>query len=241
MRDPRAHGSRIPDNAYAARRVDARHVFSSIYAADEWKGGSGEGSTIEATEPYRRVLQRVLTARDVASVIDVGCGDWQFSGLVDWRTKSYVGVDVVPELLQRNREIAPSRFEFVCADARLVDLPSADLLVMKDVLQHWPLTDIASFLARNRARFRYMLLTNDIASVHWPADRQNSECELGAWRTIDLECSPFGERVAWRFDFDIRGEWTKRVTLLASPRARIFSWRRGSLLRCLRGFDRDRV
>ena len=88
---------------------------------------------------------------------------------------------------------------------------------MKDVLQHWPVDDIKRFVDRNRHRFRYLLLTNDVTSVHCPPELVNSECALGAWRTLDLERPPFGYRAAWRHDFDIRGEWTKRITLLASP------------------------
>ena len=65
---------------------------------------------------------------------------------------------------------------------------------MKDVLQHWPVADIKRFVDRNRRRFRYLLLTNDIASVHCPPELLNRECALGAWRTIDLERPPFGYR-----------------------------------------------
>ena len=83
--------------------MDARDVFTNIYETDEWKGGSGEGSTVAATAPYRRILEHVLASPDVRSVTDVGCGDWQFSGLVNWQGKPYVGVDVVPELIERNR------------------------------------------------------------------------------------------------------------------------------------------
>jgi SAM-dependent methyltransferase len=214
--------------------MDADEVFANIYATDEWKGGSGEGSTPEATAPYRRVLERALSARDVRTVTDVGCGDWQFSGRVNWQGVRYVGVDVVPAMLAHNREIAPAGFDFVCADARTAALPAADLLVVKDVLQHWPRADVQGFLARNRPRYRYLLLTNDVASVHCPPELQNSEIALGAWRTIDLERAPFTEHAAWRYDFDIRGEWTKRVTLLVGPRARRRTWVPGSLLRRVR-------
>jgi SAM-dependent methyltransferase len=217
--------------------MDARDVFTNIYETDEWKGGSGEGSTVAATAPYRRILEHVLASPDVRSVTDVGCGDWQFSGLVNWQGKSYVGIDVVPELIERNARLAPADSRFLCADARTSEVPRADLLVMKDVLQHWPITDIKRFVDRNRPRFRYLLLTNDVASVHCPPELLNSECALGAWRTLDLELPPFGYRAAWRHDFDIRGEWTKRITLLVSPRHRPATWRRHSALRRLRALD----
>lgn len=55
---------------------EAREVFSRIYQADHWRGGSGEGSTAVASAPYREVVRRLVGARDVRSVVDIGCGDY---------------------------------------------------------------------------------------------------------------------------------------------------------------------
>jgi SAM-dependent methyltransferase len=227
----------LRDRTSTLPAMDAREVFSRIYESDEWRGGSGEGSTVEATSEYRRILERMLGASDVRSVVDVGCGDWQFSGLVDWRDKSYLGIDVVPELVERNAVRASRGFRFLCADARTSEIPRADLLVVKDVLQHWPLADISAFVDRNRRRCRYLLLTNDVASIHCPPELLNSECALGAWRTIDLERAPFAYRPAWRRDFDIRGEWTKRTVLMVAPAHRLSARRRTSALQRVRGLD----
>jgi SAM-dependent methyltransferase len=200
--------------------MDARDIFANIYATDEWRGGSGEGSTVAASAPYRRALEQILGARDVRSVTEVGCGDWQVSGLIDWQGVAYTGVDVVPELLEHNRAIAPAGFQFVEADARTAEPPAADLLVAKDVLQHWPIADIERFMVTNQRRYHYLLITNDISSVHCPPALQNSEIELGAWRTIDLEQPPFGWAAAWCRDYDVRGEWTKRILLYTGSRRR---------------------
>lgn len=216
---------------------DAGLVFSHIYDEDHWDGGSGVGSAPDATAPYRAVLAELLAGNDVRTVTDVGCGDWQLGSLVDWSAVEYRGLDVVPSVVQANAaRFAGAGVSFELLDARLATPPTADLLLVKDVLQHWSNADVATFLASNLDRYRYCLITNDIASTHWDGD-VNEDMLLGGWRTLDLEAAPFGHRAVWRGDFDVRGEWTKRMTLYASPMARSTAWfHRSSALTRLRAF-----
>ncbi len=209
---------------------EARDAFSQIYETDAWEGGSGVGSAKDATVPYRAVLARLLNARDIHSVLDIGCGDWQMGSLMDWSSVSYTGVDVVPAVIEQDaRRHAGTGVRFHIADARTDHLPDADLLLAKDVLQHWPTVEIQAFLAQVLSRYRYVLLTNDVASAHWP-EPVNEDMVLGGWRTLDLEANPFFRPAAWRLDYDVRGEWTKRVLLYASPAARRARWLPGSAL-----------
>jgi SAM-dependent methyltransferase len=219
---------------------EALDAFRHIYETDHWKGGSGAGSAVDATEAYRRVLETVVASSDVRTIVDAGCGDWQFSQLVDWAGKQYTGVDIVPEVVAANRAaFARDTVDFVAADIRTERLPSADLLVCKDVLQHWDVQSVQRFLARNRGRYRYALITNDLASVHIAPEMLNADIPIGHWRTLDLERPPFGLAAQWRFDFDIRGEWTKRSLLFVRARNRLRARRRrtSALRRCrdLRG------
>ncbi|MBV8950569.1 MAG: class I SAM-dependent methyltransferase [Actinobacteria bacterium] len=193
-------------------------MFTRIYATDHWKGGSGEGSTPDATLPYRRLVELLVTASDVRSVVDIGCGDWQASRLVDWHGVPYLGVDVVPEVIQADNErFGGSGVGFACADVSRARAPRGDLLLCKDVLQHWPIHAIERFVARERWRHRYLLLTNDIESVHSPAERHNAEIPLGHWRTLDLEMSPFAVFADARFEYPVGSEWRKRAVLLVNP------------------------
>jgi SAM-dependent methyltransferase len=201
---------------------EARGVFRQIYASDHWKGGSGEGSEVAVTEAYRRVLAAVLRGRDVETVVDAGCGDWQFSRLVDWSATRYRGFDIVPEVVEANRSAFGSEdVRFDVADIRTEELPDADLLICKDVLQHWDQLSICAFLARHLGRYRYALVTNDVASVHVGPEALNRDIPIGHWRTLDLEREPFALRAQWRFDYDIRGEWTKRCLLFVRRRSRV--------------------
>jgi SAM-dependent methyltransferase len=218
---------------------DAGRVFGHIYEQDHWDGGSGVGSAPDATEPYRAVLAELLPASDVSSVVDVGCGDWQLGSLVDWSAVDYLGLDVVPVVIERNRaRFAKPGVRFEVRDARLQPPPSGDLLLAKDVLQHWSNADAAAFMRTNLRRYKYCLITNDVESTHWDGD-VNHDVLLGEWRTMDLEKEPFGHHAVWRRDFSVRGEWVKRMTLIASPATRLAArFSAGSALSRLRASDR---
>ena len=176
---------RLVDAQAGQDRLAAEAVFARIYSKNEWQG-SGPGSLPEATSEYRYFLETFIRANRVRSVVDVGCGDWQFSRYVPWDGVHYLGVDVVQEVVQRNVErFGSDSIRFARCDARVDVLPDAELLLIKDVLQHWPNTQVARFLPTVR-RFKYALVTNTTNRVH-----MNRDCELGGYRYLDLTRPPF--------------------------------------------------
>lgn len=165
--------------------MPAEKIFSSIYANNDWICGSGEGSTPANTMQYRQYLQKFLSEKGIRTVVDFGCGDWQFCRLMDWSNVRYLGIDIVPAIIRKNRQaFGREHISFIHAEAWDSPLPAADLLIVKDVLQHWPIAMIQSFL-RTIDSFRYALITNCTE----PAT--NSECGLGGYRGIDLLAAPF--------------------------------------------------
>jgi SAM-dependent methyltransferase len=126
--------------------------------------------------------------QSIGSVVDAGCGDWQFSKLIDWGGIDYLGIDVSAVVLEATRRFAKKNIRFVKGDVRTFDPPPADLLIMKDVLQHWPNADISELIPKF-SRFRYCLITNG----HAPEDLRpvNTDVATGAWRPVDLAAAPF--------------------------------------------------
>lgn len=134
--------------------------FDRIYATNQWGAGSGNGSLPVHTHGYIALLERFLTERRIESVIDMGCGDWQFSRLVDWRAAEYRGYDVVSSVIEANtKAFGRPGVSFHGYDGDPRKLPSADLLIVKDVLQHLSDDRIDATLAQ-LPRYRYALLTN---------------------------------------------------------------------------------
>lgn len=162
-------------------------VFASWYARDGQ--GSGPGSLPEYTAAYRHLINDLIRTHRARSVLDFGCGDWQFSRLIDWGEALYYGVDVVPELIARLRKEygAPDRV-FFTVDPQDPELPNAvDLVVCKDVLQHLSNAEILRLLERFKVAKRW-LLVNDI---HPSLAENNKDIATGGYRCLDLSAPPF--------------------------------------------------
>ena len=173
-------------------------AFSIIYKSNTWGFGSGLGSLPRWTRPYQQFLQMFMRENNIKTVVDVGCGDWQFSRLIDWSAVDYLGLDVVPEVIKKNRSrYAAPNVRFELAPERFADISSADLLLVKDVLQHFPTDAVHRFVKEVLGRFRFALVTNCIE----PASHRNREIEVGGFRPLDLREAPFNYPAPVVFSF----------------------------------------
>lgn len=177
------------DFARRSSEEAGRRAFQAIYAQAAWgtnqsgAGSSGLGSTLEFTKIYRVFLQDFLAKHDIRSVVDAGCGDWEFSQAIDWTGIDYLGLDVVPSVIADNqRRFGSAKVRFAVANIVRDPLPAADLLVVKDVLQHLSHADIARFLAQ-LPRYRHVLIVNDVHPVSLTAEPQ--DIETGGYRPLD--------------------------------------------------------
>ena len=61
-----------------------------------------------------------------------------------------------------------------------------DLLVVKDVIQHWPNKEVKFLIDNILPNFKYVLVTND-----YHPSNSNSDIKFGRLRAINLEAEPF--------------------------------------------------
>lgn len=170
-------------------------VFTGIYENKEWgtnssgEGISGPGSLLSTTEPYRAFLQDFLKTMNIRSVIDVGCGDWEFSRAINWSNIKYTGYDIVKQVIKKNKQnYGTKKIRFKHANATEICLPRADLLICKDVLQHLPNEDVKKFTSQFH-KFKYCLITNDVDPVTLSSN--NPQIKAGEHRNLDLSQPPF--------------------------------------------------
>src|SRR5215813_4182209 len=135
----------------------ATSAFTTIYRDNHWGTGSGIGSIPKHAKPYMLMIARFIRDNDIRSVVDIGCGDWQFSSLMDWRGVSYHGFDVVDSVVGANREKYGCDGIAFDVITDLADLPSADLVLCKDVLQHLPNADALTYLDFFERTYRFSL------------------------------------------------------------------------------------
>ena len=174
----------------------AQKTFNTVYQRADWgknkqgQGHSGAGSTAEATQQYREFLEQFIKKHKIRSVVDAGCGDWEFSKLVDWQGVAYLGIDISDQVVQRLIQLhQKEHIRFRVGDVT-EKLPSADLLIIKDVLQHLPNLWIQRFIKNNlqKGRYRYAIITNDRDPKK---HKNNKDIYVGSYREIDLSLPPF--------------------------------------------------
>ena len=177
-----------------AQHSDMQSLFSLYYAKNSWGGGSGAGSAPTNVRPYMRFLQTFLHEKNIQRVLDLGCGDWQFARYIDWTGIDYTGIDVVPSVIeQHQKQFARDHLRFICADITAYELPDADLVTIKDVLQHWSNDTVLKFLPKLQ-KYRYVLFVNGFKA-------ENADCETGDTRPLNLQAPPFNLPVDWVLSF----------------------------------------
>ena len=165
-------------------------TFRRIYRHNHWSGGesvSGEGASQQQTTALETALPALLQAYEVDVLLDLPCGDFRWMQRVDLPVRTYVGGDIVPELIAANRERhAAAHRRFVTLDLTQDALPDADLLLCRDGLVHLSFADIfRAFRNIRSSSIRYLLATT------FPACTQNEDITTGDWRVLNLEAAPF--------------------------------------------------
>ena len=188
--------------------MDNKKVFSKIYKEGLWNEGSGDGSKIENVGEYVDVLQKYIDKPEIKTVLDLGCGDWQFSKFLDLSSVLYLGVDVVDSVIDSNIDLySASNIDFISRDIITYELPQVDLIICKDVLQHLSNRDVISVLIKIIKSSKFALITNDFN----PESTSNIDIENGDYRYLDLTLSPFFLDVVTVLEFKKPGWRPKRT------------------------------
>lgn len=187
------------------------NAFDDIYERGGWSGrGSGPGSQPEYVEEYVIFLKNFMLFNRIRSVVDFGCGDLNFHKYIDWSKIQYLGIDCVESVIERNIATwQAENVQFRCNDLNDFTYPPTDLLIVKDVLQHWPNKMIQRFL-RMKHNARWIILVNDYS------EENAHDIRLGECRPINLHRRPFLETGAYVFFFGRLPD--NKAVFLLSPR-----------------------
>ena len=144
--------------------MSLKEIFQDVYT--NWRFGgwpeskSGGGSTLEETEEIRQQIKQLVKDKEIKSVVDVPCGDFNWMKDIVYSFESYTGCDIVPELIADNQKYANQIIKFQELDLTQNEIPEADLLIVRDVIGHLSLEDgkkaIANIL---NSKCKYLLTT----------------------------------------------------------------------------------
>ena len=162
---------------YLSQRWDARYegrpveeIFSAIYRERKWGTksdgdfSSGSGSHIPSVVlPYVNAVGRFLESLPCPpSVVDLGCGDFNVGKQLRSYCGRYVACDVVPALIQRNKDkFAGMQVDFRCIDIIEDDLPDGDIVCLRQVLQHLNNAQILR-VVHKLYRYKFLVLTEHV-------------------------------------------------------------------------------
>jgi hypothetical protein len=119
-------------------------------------------------------------------------------------------------IVERNKRLyASDNIKFMHADAATASLPSADLVLIREVLQHLSNKDVAAVLKNISGKYRFNIITNTVAK---DAKKKNVDIPSGSNSRAGLGYGLWLDRAP--FDCEIRelGRWShaNRPTELVS-------------------------
>ncbi|MFJ6199254.1 class I SAM-dependent methyltransferase [Micromonospora sp. NPDC092111] len=176
-------------------------TFAQIYSSGAWtlieegmagddaESRSGLGSNLVQTATLRAELPALIAELGVSSILDVPCGDFFWMSRVDHLgAETYIGADIVPWLIERNRE----RYGRAGRDFRVIDLtrdplPKVDLIFSRDCLVHLGDDDVQRALENIRRSGATFLATTTFTDRAENSD----DIEAGGWRPLNLQRAPF--------------------------------------------------
>lgn len=146
-----------------------KSVMTDIYSKKRWGGPdkdfySGAGShSAKIVKPYVKHTREWLRSFEPRlSLCDLGCGDFNVGEQLVADTKSYIAIDVVEDLIERNRgKFDYPGLEFYCLDIVGDPLPEADCVTVRQVLQHLSNDEIKKILPK-LSKYKYLLITEHL-------------------------------------------------------------------------------
>jgi SAM-dependent methyltransferase len=182
-----------------------KDVMEQIYSMKLWGGShfdfySGSGSHHpELVEPYIEVITAFLRSFEEPLVVcDLGCGDFNVGKALAEHTQKYIAVDIVSELIDRNKKkFKNDKYEFLCLDIAVDDLPSGDCAIVRHVLQHLSNAEIQRILPR-LSKFQYVIATEHIPEGAFKANMDiisGQGIRLKKQSGVDLVAPPFNLKV----------------------------------------------
>ena len=182
-----------------------KDAMEQVYALKLWGGSttdfySGAGShEAHLVLPYVDVVISFLTSFESPLVVcDLGCGDFNVGNELVRHTKKYVAVDIVSDLITRNKQkFQQENLEFQCLDISADALPSADCAILRQVLQHVSNTEVKRIVGK-LTDFKYVILTEHLPEENFIPNKDlisGQGIRLKKQSGINLTDSPFNLKV----------------------------------------------
>ena len=166
-----ANGCGGKDEDY--EKNDMFEIFERIYQTDLWVkyakkedpntnggDGSGYGSEPKNSAEFLEYLSNKIKNNSIESIVDFGCGSHYMYNEYVWPdcVKTYTGYDISKTAISRANKNCKHQICNFIQIQDYNDIQSADLLIVKDVFQHWPERFAIDFLENNIDKFKHIII-----------------------------------------------------------------------------------
>jgi hypothetical protein len=152
------------------QKLPVAEAFDYIYLHGYWALGtpmhSGSGSYGAWAEQFVRVAKDLIRRHHIRSITDIGCGDFNVGRQLCDSVEKYNALDISTRIIEldRARFAGLANVTFQQANACTDALPKADLVIVRQVLQHLTNAQIEQILANiERTGFSFAVIAE-----HWP-------------------------------------------------------------------------
>ena len=175
-------------------------IFTNVYENNIWgnnnnteyNGSSCVGSDIDFNKDnYVPFLKKFITDNNIKNVADLGCGDFRCGKLIYYDLDIlYTGYYAYKKIIVYNsiHNLLP-KYTFTHLDFcnNKENIINGDLCILKDVIQHWSLDYIYTFLDYliEYKKFKYILICNCCNQT-----QDNADIHIGGWRQLSCDYFP---------------------------------------------------
>ena len=200
-------------------------VMTQIYDMHLWGGKefdfySGEGShDPEIVKPYLEAVIDFLSSHEPhLTVCDLGCGDFNIGKHLVPHTKTYIAIDIVERLIERNSALFKAdHLEFHCLDIANTQLPNADCIILRQVLQHLSNLEIQS-IVQQLHQYKYLILTE-----HLPAGSFTPNLDIISGQGIRLKQNSGVHLLKMPFNLRVKQENILNQVILENTKGQIIT------------------
>ena len=180
-------------------------MMKQIYEQHLWGGSefdfySGYGShELHVVEPYIKAITKFLKSHDnQLTICDLGCGDFNIGKQLLPYTRNYIGVDIVPALIERNKQLFQfEHLELQCLDLAKDELPKTDCVILRQVLQHLSNTEINA-IVKKLSNYKYIILTEHLPTGNFIPNKDiitGQGIRLKQQSGVNLLAKPFNLKI----------------------------------------------
>jgi len=202
-----------------------KDTMTQIYDLNLWGGKefdfySGAGShDIKIVQPYLDAVISFLNSHNNSlTVCDLGCGDFNIGKQLTKYTSHYIGVDIVDTLIERNKTLfKEDNLEFHCLDIAKDELPTANCIILRQVLQHLSNSEIQD-IVRKLAAYKYVILTE-----HIPMSSFIPNKDIISGQGIRLKQNSGIDLLELPFNLKVKEEYVLNEVVLKNNKGRILT------------------